>query len=135
MSYINPIQPINQTNIIINNEPILHINIIALTYVMQSINPDLYRQSMIALGIDGLLHFINSLRFNYNNDELIRIIEIFHNAFSYILIRDMIIGALNNDNDSHNQLIDINPDLFNIIQTIQNDYYGNIFLTNILDNM
>ena len=90
---------------------------------------------MLALGRTGLLNFINITRFNYNIDEILRIIDILHNAFNYILIRDMIIGALNNEQESINQLININLDLFNIIQTIHNDYYGNIFLTHILDNM
>ena len=122
---IEPIEPINQVNI----------NIIAFTYVIRNIYPDLYQRSMRTLGLTGILHMINITQLNYNNDEINKIIEIFKNAFNYILIRDMIFGAINNDQTSLNQLIDIDADLFNIIQTIRNDHYGNIFLTHVLDNM
>ena len=131
---IQPIQSMNYMNIILpTNQP--NMNLIALTFVIEHINPNLYRRTMLAFGTNELLHFINISRFNYNYDELLRIIDILDNAFSYILIRDMIIDALNNNQNSFTQLNYIHPNLFNIIQTINDDQHGHIFLTNILDNM
>jgi hypothetical protein len=53
---------------------------------------------------------------------------ILSNAFTYILINEMILGAINENNDSINQLIDIHPELNNIIQIIYGNYIGRYIL-------
>jgi hypothetical protein len=120
----NPHQ--NQTNL----------HIIAFTYMIQITNIDLYNQALALLNQDQLIYLINITNININdNPELLRIINIFRDAFNYILIKDIINNALNNIQQGIDQLRNINVDLLNIIQSINNNNISNILLTHVLENM
>ena len=110
-------------------------NIMALLLILQYIYTELYNEYISILETDDLLHFINIMSFNYNNEELIRKIIILHNAFSYILIKNMIIGALNDEQDYINELYLIDPDLLNIIRSIHADDHGYYILSFIIENI
>lgn len=112
-----------------------NVYVVSLASVIQNINPELLRQFNRSLNNAELVSLYDIYNHEYDLNEFRRIYNIIRIAFDYILIRDMINGALNNEGNHINQLLDINPDLFNIIRYIYNDRYGRVLLTYILENM
>jgi len=117
----------------LTNHP--NIYIVAFASVIQNINPELLDQYNTSLNNANLASLLNIYRHIYDLNEFRRIYNIIRIAFNYILICDMIYGALNNEGNYINQLLDINLDLLNIIRNIYNDRNGRLLLTYILENM
>jgi hypothetical protein len=72
-------------------------------------------------------HFGNSI--NHEQTERYNTVyTILLNAFTYIRFKEMIHGTINRNDDNINQLIDIHPELNNIIQIIYGNYIGRYIL-------
>ena len=111
-------------------------SIIALLDVLQQLNPIIFKHCMQSLSTNEQNHFSIILAIVTDESKIDFYKEIFYRAFDYILIRDIMISALNGDDSQIDTLNAIHPTFKNILNEINNNVYGgNTLLLHILNNM